>query len=46
MIDLTIMAAGARTGSRRLVDELSAVRLHHKPTSVDATRALVHANSA
>ena len=46
VIDLTIMAAGARTGSRRLVDELSAVRLHHKPTSVDATRALVMANSA
>jgi hypothetical protein len=46
VIDLTIMAAGARIGSRRLVDELSAVRLRHKPTSVDATRALVDANSA
>jgi hypothetical protein len=46
VIDLTIMAAGARARSHRLVDELSAVRLHRKPTSVDATRALVDANSA
>ncbi|HEY4929883.1 MAG TPA: tetratricopeptide repeat protein [Acidimicrobiales bacterium] len=46
VIDLTIMAAGARIGSRRLVNELASGRQDRKPTSVDATRALVEANSA
>jgi len=45
VIDLTIMAAGPRIGSRRLVDELASGRQDRKPTSVDATRALVEANS-
>jgi hypothetical protein len=45
VIDLTILAAGARLGSRRLVDELASGRRDRRPTSVDATRALVDANS-
>ena len=45
IVDLTLLAAGARAGSRRLVDELATARVDRRPSSVDAVATLVAANT-
>ena len=45
VIDLTLVAAGARAGSRRLVDELVKARVETRPSTADAVGSLVAANS-
>ena len=45
IIDLTLVAAGARAGSRHLVDELVAARVGNRPSTADAVGSLVAANS-
>jgi hypothetical protein len=44
VIELTLIAAAARTGQRRLVDDLMARRLARKPAAAAAVRRLVTAN--